>query len=80
MKFFSQPSDHFYGREWVKWRKKGLMRECYGNFSQKAAISWTRRGSETGQSFTVLMLSLEMRPQNLLLYAKRMVIRLGDGL
>ena len=42
--------------------------------------SWARRGSEIGQNFTVLMLGCEMRPQNLLLYEKRMVIQLGDGL
>jgi hypothetical protein len=48
MDFFSQPSDHLNGREWVEWRKKGLMRECLGNISQKEAIYWARRGSEIG--------------------------------
>jgi hypothetical protein len=66
--------------EWVEWRNKGLMRECRGNISQKGEISWARRGSEIGQSFIVLRLSFEMRPQHLLLYAKRMVIQLGDGI
>jgi hypothetical protein len=56
------------------------MSECLGNFSQKATISWARRGSEIGQSFTVLMLRCEMIDQHLLLYDKRMVIRLGDRL
>jgi hypothetical protein len=28
MEFLSQPSDHLNGREWVEWKKKGLMREC----------------------------------------------------
>jgi hypothetical protein len=65
MNFFSQPFDLFYGREWVKWRKKGLMRECRGNFSKKATISWEMRGSEMGQSFVVLMIICEMRPQQL---------------
>jgi hypothetical protein len=55
---------------------EGMLRK----FSQKEAISWARRGSEIGKSFTLLMLIFEMRPQHLLLYAKRMVIRLGDGL
>jgi hypothetical protein len=31
------------------------MRECRGNFSQKASISWERRGSENGQSFIILL-------------------------
>jgi hypothetical protein len=25
---FSQYSDHLKGREWIEWKKKGLMREC----------------------------------------------------
>ena len=42
--------------------------------------SWARRGSEIGHIFMVLMLRCEMRPQHLLLYKKRMVIWLGDGI
>ena len=38
------------------------------------------KGSEIGQSFTVLMLGCEMRPQHLLLHEKMMVIRSGDSL
>jgi hypothetical protein len=55
---------------------EGMLRK----FSQKATISWARRGSEIGKSFIFLMLICEMRPQHLILYAKRMVIQLGDGL
>jgi hypothetical protein len=51
-----------------------------GNSHKRAAISWARRGSEIGEIFTFLMIRCEMRPQKLLLYDKRMVIRLGDGL
>jgi hypothetical protein len=78
MNFFSKPSNLFYGREWVKWRKKGLIKECRGNFSQKETISWARRGSEIRQIFSVNMARLEMIPQDILLYAKRMVIWLGE--
>jgi hypothetical protein len=35
MEFLSQPFDHLNGREWVEWKKKGLMRECWGNISQR---------------------------------------------
>ena len=55
---------------------EGMLRQ----FTQKEAISWARRGSEIGQSFTVLMLRCEMRLQYLILYEKRMVIWLGDEL
>jgi hypothetical protein len=48
-----------------------------GNSHKRAAISWARRGSEIGQSFTILILRCKMRPQHLLLYDKRMVIQLG---
>jgi hypothetical protein len=51
-----------------------------GNSHKRAAISWARRGSEIGQSFTFFMLRCKMRPQHLLLYDKMMVIWLGDGL
>jgi hypothetical protein len=44
------------------------------------AKAWARKGSEIGQSFTVLVLGYEMRPQHLLLYHKRMVIQLSDRL
>jgi hypothetical protein len=47
-------------------------------FSQKATISWARRGSEIGKNFIVLIIRFEMRHQHLLLYDKMMAIRLGD--
>jgi hypothetical protein len=55
---------------------EGMLRQ----YLTKGAKYWARKGSEIGKSFTVLMLGCEMRPQHLLLYDKRMVIRLGDGL
>ena len=51
-----------------------------GNSHKRATISWARRGSEIGKNFTFLMLRCKMGPQHLLLYDKRMVIWLGDGL
>jgi hypothetical protein len=54
-----------------------------GNFdailSTRLQMLGARRGCETGRVSLFLYL-LGMRPQNLLLYDKRMVIRLGDGL
>jgi hypothetical protein len=44
------------------------------------ANSWGKGGLGNEQSFTTFMLLLRMGPQNLLLYAKKIVIRLGDGL
>jgi hypothetical protein len=76
---FSQYFDHLKGREWIGWKKKGLKREFRGNISQKVAKAWARKGSGIGNRFIVLMLGYEMKPQHLLLYEKRMVIRLGDG-
>jgi hypothetical protein len=45
-----------------------------------AANSWGKGGLGNGQSFTTFMPSLRMGPQHLILYAKKIVIRLGDGL
>jgi hypothetical protein len=39
-----------------------------------------KEGKGFGKSFTILMLDVGMRPQDLLLYDKRIVIRFGDGL
>jgi hypothetical protein len=80
MNLSSQPYDLFLGSQWVLMEEKGANEGMLRQFSQKAESSWARRGSEIGQSFTILMLRFEMRPQHLLLYDKRMVIRLGDGL
>jgi hypothetical protein len=77
---FSQSSDHLNGREWTEWKKKGLKREYRSNILQKVEKAWARKGSEIGQSFTFIMLRSEMRPQKILLYDTRMVIRLGDEL
>jgi hypothetical protein len=49
---------------------EGMLRQ----YLTKIAKSCTRRGSEIGQSFIVLMLGCEMRPQHLLLYHKRIII------
>jgi hypothetical protein len=44
------------------------------------ANSWGKGGLRNGQSFTTFILLLRMGPQHLLLYAKKIVIWLGDEL
>jgi hypothetical protein len=61
-------------------RKKGKNREFWLKTHNVAANSWGKGGLGNGQSFTAFMLLLGMGPQHLLLYAKKIVIRLGDGL
>ena len=61
-------------------RKKGKNREFWLKTHNVAANSWGKGGKQNGQSFTVAMFLPEMRPQNLLLYEKMMVIWLGDVL
>jgi hypothetical protein len=39
-----------------------------------------KEGKGFGKSFTVLMIDVDMGPQDLLLYDKRIVIWFGDGL
>jgi hypothetical protein len=78
--FSSQPSDLFLGTGWVKWKEKGANEGMLRQFSQKGYNILGKEGSEIGQSFTILMLRYKMIPQHLLLYEKRMVIWLGDGL
>jgi hypothetical protein len=39
-----------------------------------------KEGNGFGKSFTILMLDAGMRPQDLLLYEKMIVIQFGDGL
>jgi hypothetical protein len=55
----------------------GILRQL----SQKrVAITWGKEGMGNGKGFTIIMSRCGMRPKKLLLYDKRMVIRLGDGL
>jgi hypothetical protein len=61
-------------------RKKGKNREFWLKTHNVVANSWGKGGLGNGQSFTSFMLLLGMGPQHLLLYAKKIVIRLGDGL
>jgi hypothetical protein len=51
--------------------------------SQKLRIrckTWAKKGKGFWQSFLILLLVFQMRPQDLFLYEKKMVIRFGDGL
>jgi hypothetical protein len=61
-------------------RKKGKNKEFWLKTHNVAANSWGKGGKKNGQSFTIAMFLPGMRPQHLFLYAKKMVIRLGDGL
>jgi hypothetical protein len=68
--------------EWVLMEEKGKNGDSDEILTTRLQMLGARRGCEmvSGKSFTVLMLMYGMRPQHLLLYGKRMVIRLGDGL
>jgi hypothetical protein len=61
-------------------RRKGKNKELWLKTHNVAANSWGKGGKQNGQSFNVVMFLLGMRPQNLFLYAKNMVIWLGDWL
>jgi hypothetical protein len=58
------------GQEW------GILAQTHN----VAANSWGKGGLGNGQSFIAFMLIFRMGPQNLLLYAKKIVIWLGDRL
>jgi hypothetical protein len=47
---------------------------------RKGCKTWAMKGKGFWKSFFVLLLDLEMRPQDLLLYDKNIVNRFGDGL
>jgi hypothetical protein len=46
MNFFSRPSNIFLGSEWILMEEQGANDGMLRKFSQKATISWERRGSE----------------------------------
>jgi hypothetical protein len=52
------------GQEW------GILAQTHN----VAANSWGKGGLGNGQSFTFFMLLLRMGPQNLILYAKKMLV------
>jgi hypothetical protein len=47
--FNSQPSDLFLRGEWVSMEEEGLIGECKYISHKKDAMSWERRGCETGR-------------------------------
>jgi hypothetical protein len=60
-------------------RRKGLRGMLRPKLRKDAKLG-LERGRDFGKSFLILLLGIEMRPQDLLLYEKNMVIRFGDGL
>ena len=59
---------------------KGKNMEFWLKNHNVATNSFVKGGKKNGQFFTVDMFLLGMRPQNLFLYDKKMVIRLVDRL
>jgi hypothetical protein len=60
--------------------EKGERMEILAQTRNVVANSWGKEGLGNEQSFTAFMPLLRMGPQHLILYAKKIVIRLGDGL